>query len=188
MDLSLDLKLLERLSDRVRCLVTLEPGTTSPSVDGVAMQLVDAEDRVLGARALLPVVGRVSHRVSLEVELRADAALPADASLVLAAWSGRDGMQLRVPARPPPSLQSHLRGTQAPQGIDLSPVLAPEEGLRQRVEAVFPWVRTPLRRPDTAGVLEGREPIPSEDDLAERFDLGEDTAAWLRDLLDEDDV
>lgn len=187
MDLSLDLKLLERMDDRVRCEVTLSPEGSSPIVDGVALQLVDADDRPLGARALLPVSGRVAQRVSLEVELRADEPLAADASLVVVAWSGRDGIRVRVPARPPPSLESHVRGAQAPQGVDLSPVLAPEPELRDRLERSFPWVATPLRRPDVAGVLEGREPTPSEEELAERFDLGEDTAAWLRDLLDEEE-
>ncbi len=187
MDVSLDIRLLGRDADRVTCEITVTPTSSRALLDGAAVQLVDMAGGALGARSLLPLSGRLRGPVAMQVELRSEGDLPADALVVVAAWTGRDGVRLQVPARPPPTLHDFVRGSRAPQGVDLSPVLAADPALIARVETAFPWVTSPIRSGDAVAVLEGRESPPSASDLAETFDLHEDEASWLRDLLAEDD-
>lgn len=190
MDLTLELRVLSREADRIQCAVTLAPEASSAQVDGVAVQLVrplDGVDQPLGARALLPVAGRLDGPITLNIELRSEGPLPSDAWLVGAMWSGRDGLRTRVPARPPPSLRDYLRGRLAPTGVDLSPVLPADDAMMARVRQAFPWIDEPIHPSSKVALLEGVEPVPPASDLAERFDLGEEEASWLRDLLAEDD-
>lgn len=186
MDVELDIELEERREDRVRVAFRLAPGVRGARVEGAALRLVDAAGRELCPRMLLPIAGRVSAPLDFTVELRTCGVLPEGARIVAVAWSGRSQAQATCPADPSMRLRDHLTGARL--GVPAGPgLLEPvDDDLRARLERRFPWIAQPLRPPEVAGVLEAPDERGAAD-VVDGLGLDDDCAAWLKDLLDEDE-
>lgn len=187
MDVELQIELEERREDRVRVVFRLTPGGRSSRVEGAAIRLVDAGGQELCPRTLLPIAGRVAAPMSLSVELRSCGLLPEGARIEATAWSGRSQAQATCPADPYLRLRDHLRGARVGLPDDEVEIDEVSPELMDRLERRFPWLTQPLRPAEVAGVLEAADERTPEE-VAEGLGLDADCAAWLKDLLDEDDA
>lgn len=189
MDVHLEVRPEVRSTDRVSVCVRVVPDAAGARVDAVLLVLAEADGRPLGARALLPVPSVLDGPWTLRVELRADQPLPDSALVVGTVWQGAESERLSVPAVAPTTLREFVRGPRdaVPDAAEVT--LGPaSEAQCARLRDAFPWLDAPVRAGADAAVLEVRDDVPSAEDLAETLDLGADEAAWLRDLLADDEV
>lgn len=180
MPLTLTLCLDERAVDRVIASVHLAPETPGHAIEGVALQLFDAEGEPLSPKLLLPVAGALIGPLSSRVELRTDGRpIPAEAEVVVTAWWPGGQVQARRTTDPGTELAAHVRAEpeELPAAAELFEELDPAE--RARLVALFPWIVRPPPK-----VLELTADPPAAD-LADAYALDEEDAEWLASLADE---
>lgn len=185
--LSLLLRIEQRQPDRVRVSVLLAPTDDPVRLDGVALGLVDEDGEALSARLLLPVAGVLSQPMASTVELRAHDDIPEGSQIVGTAWTDSGEVDVSCPADPCPDLQDHMRGRRA-IGIHLTRRKGREHGLdeiepdeRCRLARVFAWLAPSA--PCAPRVVDGRSSIA--DEISDEFGLDEDTARFVRELMEE---
>lgn len=190
MDVDLQLELRGATGDRVEVTLRLAPDPEGARVelDGVAAHLESAAGDPLCARMLLPIAGALTGPLALEVELRADRPpMPEGARIVVGAWRGPEAWSVTAPAHPGVGLPQYVRavGWSLSEAEDtLLEVLDAEE--RQALAIRHPWIEAVIREPDGSRILEAADE-PDVDELQESLGLGAEDAAWLKDLLDEED-
>lgn len=188
-DLHFELRLEERMTDRVFVSVVLAPaGQDAAQVDGVAVRMLGREGEPLSTRHVLPISGALSQPMVSTVELRARGDIPPGAQVHGQAWRAEDQVEARCPCDPGTALGVHMRGRKTyplvPERHALEP-LEPEE--RAHLAQIFPWVNEPMVARESAGVLESSESTEEAvDDFCDQFDLGDEDAAFLKELLGED--
>lgn len=190
MDVDLQLELRGATGDRVEVAVRLAPTPDGARVelDGVAAHLESASGDPLCARMLLPISGALTGPLALEVELRADRPpMPEGARIVVGAWRGTEAWTVTVPAHPGVGLPQFVRSVGWPLADAEDTVLEALEPEDRRVLAArHPWIDAAIRAPDRSRILEASEE-PDVEELQDALGLGAEDAAWLKDLLDQDD-
>lgn len=188
MAVSVELDLVERQGDRVVVSLWLAPdGEEVTSLDGASVRLVDAAGEELCPRTQLPIAGGLHSTMALSVELRGSKPLPEGARVIALAWSQSETWEASCPADPYVRLADHMKGSciGLPDAADV--LLEPLSGsLRQRLESRWPWVAQSTRPAEVAGVIEAEAEPVTPDDIVDDLGLGEEDAAWLKDLLDEE--
>ena len=181
MSLDFQLCLDEREDARVFATVILIPDADTVSLDGVAVQLFDAEGNSLSSKLLLPVSGELVGPVSSRVELRSHAGIiPSGAQVVATAWWPGGHIHAQRCTDPGTTLHEHVlaSGRIALTDEDVLLDVLPEE--RERMVALFPW----MVRPRIPGSLE----LDVEEEAADVVDdlgLDDDDAEWLKNLMDQ---
>lgn len=191
LNLDFELSLEERSNEQVVVSVALAPITEPVVVEGVALQWKTGSGEPISARLLLPIAGTVSQPMVSSVVLHAFRPIEPGCRVVATAWSGTAQLESSIPTDPFTELEVHVRARKlVGAGLgdaDLEPLPHVE---RQRLAVRFPWIDEP-RIPKVAGELGVVDSTPSTDELvnevAEDFELDEESAAWLKELLDEDD-
>jgi len=189
--LSFELRVEERGADRVVVSVLLAPTAAAIQLDGVALQLHSRVGEPLGSRMLLPIAGELRHPMLSTVELRTADALPQGSKVVGTAWAGAEQRESSIPTDPFTELEVHLRARRR-----ISPI-EDERSLRRldRTERCalaknYPWVDEPRlpTTPSELAVVDDQETVDAFDDLVEDLGLDDESAAWLKELLDDDDA
>lgn len=169
----------EREDARVFATVILVPDC-SLTLDGVAVQLFDADGESLSSKLLLPVSGELVGPVSSRVELRSSSgAIPAGSQVIATAWWPGGHLQASRCTDPGTTLQAHALAEMAIAQTDEEVLLdvLPEE--REKMLALFPW----MVRPSSPKALEHEQSV---EDLGEDMGLDDEDAEWLKDLMNED--
>ena len=189
---SLELHLDERCTDRVFVSVTLSPTSddVAASIGGVSVQMFNRTGQVLGPRLLLPIAGALHQPMRSTVELRAMHGLPTGSRVVATAWWANGQLEATCPTDPWTELGTHMRGARllTPDDDEDLEHLTPTE--RARIAALFPWVDEPMLPPEPPAAF--FEPTPEDDPdafvdgIADQYGLDEESAEWLRELMDED--
>lgn len=191
--LDVDLTLEERGPDRVVVSVLLAPLDGEGCLDGLALQLYTPDDEPLGARMLLPLAGTVRQPMLSTVELRSvPTVIPPGSRVVGTAWRGSEQLDVSIPTDPGTAFEAHVRGHDIVTGgtaeAFLEPLLTEE---RETLARLYPWIDEPRvpRAPSAALEVVDHEPGLDEvvDDLVNDIGLDDESADWLRDLLDEPD-
>ncbi|MEN0066069.1 MAG: hypothetical protein AAGA48_28260 [Myxococcota bacterium] len=191
LNLEFELRLEERANEQVVVSVALAPNDEPVEIEGVALQWSTAEGEPISARLLLPIAGTVAQPMVSSVVLNAFRAIEPGCRVVATAWAGTTQIESSIPTDPFTELEVHVRGRK---------LVNPEEGERepkpldseerQRLMARYPWLAEP-RLPKVAGELGVVDSSSSTDDVvdevAENYELDEESAAWLKELLSEDD-
>lgn len=196
--MSFELRVVGRSADRVIVSVILDPGAGVVQVDGVAVQLASRRHEPLGPRLVLPISGAVSTLIGVQVELRANEALPPGALVTGALWWADGELRVNCSADPWTEIEAFVRGrhVDAPcqqKGLELRDdgdhdfeTLEPPE--RARLVRMLPWVDRvgpvcpPVLAVDDAPEAAPRDPIA---DVCDEFGLDEENAAFLRALLED---
>lgn len=188
--LTLDLRLEERESDRVRVSVCLSPDGGPQNVDGVALQLCTREGVCLGPRLLIPIGGQVVGPLTTSAELRSRTAIPDDSQVVAVAWWGSEEVEVTCPSDRGTCLEFHMRGRKRVPLPDHAVLRRLTKGERATLTALMPWVAEPLVLPDPTEI----EPVDTDetaeemaDEICAELGLDEDNARWLKELLTEED-
>jgi len=180
MSLEFQLCLDEREDARVFATVILIPTSTDLSLDGVALQLCDADGNTLSPKRLLPVSGQLLGPVSSRVELRSNqGAIPAGAQVIATAWWPGGHLQAQRCTDPGTTLKEHVlaKGRIALTDEDVLLDVLPEE--RDIMVSLFPWVAT---QPNQRMLeLEAQEDAHPCDDMG----LDDEDAEWLKNLMDQ---
>lgn len=191
--LEMELRLEQRGADRVVVSVLLAPAEGTVTVEGVALQLHSAQGDAIGARMLLPIAGTLAQPMLSTVELRTlSHDIPQGSRVVGTAWGGPHQLEITLPTDPGTAFEAHVRGHDivSAHGSSqyLEPLLPDERAL---FASLFPWIDEPRLPREAAGSLGVVDHEPDNDELVDDFaaDMGldEDSAEWLRDLLDEPD-
>ena len=189
--LTVELRLEARQVDRVTVSVRLAPIDDAGEVEGVALQLLTPDDEPLGARMLLPIAGRVTQAIRSTVELRSvPTDIPQGSRILGTAWNGPDQLDVTIPTDPGTDFEQHVRGrviiSALTRGRYLE-LLLPDE--RAVIAHHLPWIDEPRQPRASAGALGvvDHEPETAEvvADLADELGLDDDSAEWLKSLLDE---
>lgn len=186
-NVTFELRLEERRSDRVFVSVLLAPADSGASLDGVSVQLFRRDGEPAGPRLLLPISGALAQPMITTVELRAEGGvLPCDCRVVGQAWSDEAVVEASCPTDMWTELGSHVRGTRtvAAQPCGMLRRLDPAE--RARLACIFPWIaRTaPVH---TGDVLEPEDTQEEEiDAFCAEYGLEGDDAEFLKELLADD--
>ncbi len=188
MPLHIELKLEERHDDAVLVTVRVAPHQAQ-RVDGVAVELHDASGEAVSPRVLLPISGHLSEDVTTRAELRVQGTLPPDARVVATAWWGGDQVQTHCPCEWGSSLERFVLGEGLVRPGSRSELreLEPEE--RAAFGAMLPWLLGDPDRPPATLPVEAA-PVPREDlpeEVVSSLGLDEESAAWLKELLEEPD-
>lgn len=191
LNLDFELRLDERANDQVVVSVALAPRNEPVMIDGVALQWSTADGEPVSARMLLPIAGTVAQPMVSTVVLTAFRAIEPGCRVVATAWFGTSQRESSIPTDPFTELEVHVRGQKLidtnegdrePQRLS--------EAERVRFARTFPWVNDP-RLPRVAGKLAVVDSTPTTsevvDEVAEDFELDEESAAWLKELLSEDE-
>lgn len=181
MNVVCEVQLDERTADRVIVVVGLAPTAGPAHVDGVAVELVARNGESLGPRQLLPIHGALTGPITTRVELRAPGGreLPLGCTVVTTAWAGVDQTVTECPADPWTEFPTHVFGKRP---VPLESGRAPRtfqaatRADRARLAKKFPWMAVPPA-----------PPAPPTPDAFDDLGLDDDDAAFLRDLLDDDD-
>jgi hypothetical protein len=186
--LAFDIRLVERLPDRVVLAVRLAPHGGPVSIEGVAVELFNRARESLSPRLLLPIAGALQGELSVQVELRAKAAITTGAVIVGTAWSDKGQACAYCPADPSTELESHVRGRrcvgcECERANELEWLTGDE---RDRLIAAFPWIAPP-----TSPCLKTRvdEPVDVTDEvemICHELGIDAENAAFLRSLLEDD--
>lgn len=190
LDLHFELRLEERQTDRVFVSVVLAPLTEHPTaVDGVSVQMQDRAGDPLGARLVLPLSGEVAQPLLTTVEVRSRGEIPAAARVVGVAWKGSEQLDASCPCDPGTQLEVHMRGRSVIGLGTPRDLRSLDDEERAILGRLMPWVNEPAHAAtDAPAVVD--EPDPETDeivaDVAEQFDLDDEDAAFLKELLDED--
>lgn len=185
MEIGLDLRLEERLSDRVFVHLALSPHGEHVQVEGAAVQLVGPDGAAICPRQLVPISGMLTGPMMSLVELRWMAPeLPNGAQVEATVWSGSDCLRQRCPTTPGTCLRGHLLGgVLAPPDPDDVLLEVPTAEERAKAEAHLPWLKT-VRVAGDVHVIEMDEG-PSVDDIQASVGCGAKAAELLKDLLGE---
>jgi hypothetical protein len=192
--LSFELRIEERSPSRVMVSVLLAPEGESVRLDGVALQLVGRAGERLSTEVVLPIAGELRQAMLSTVELRAEGEIPQGAKVTGTAWCGCEQREAVLPTDPFTHLEVHLR---ARRRIAVNPKEVALERLdgdeRERLAREYPWIDDPRLPASVAelSVVENEEPLRDEellDELVDDLGLDSESAEWLKDLLDEDDV
>jgi hypothetical protein len=188
--LSFELRLEERLEDRVIVSVLLSPCGGPASVDGVAVELFSRDHESLSPRMLLPISGALYGPIAVKVELRSGRPIPAGAVVAGTAWWPTDSQCATVPADPYTELEAHMRGKRAVScRMTEEELVSLDRRERGRLAVLFPWIdRKPLCAKRAAAAID--EPLDVQDavdDISEELGLDEENTRWLRELLQEED-
>lgn len=191
LNLDFELRLEERVNEQVTVSVALAPSTDPVVIEGVALQWKTADGEPISARLLLPIAGRVAQPMVSSVVIHAFRAIEAGCRVVATAWAGPDQIESSIPTDPFTELEVHVRARKVvnPDDGDLDPVCL-SDNERARLVQCYPWLAEP-RISKVAGELGIVDSTPTVDavvnEVVEDFDLDEEAAAWLKDLLSEDD-
>lgn len=190
----IEVRLVERLTDRARVEVTLTPRADT-RVDGVAVELFSGECESLGHRVVLPIAGCLTSPVTVRAEVRSSGDLPPRAVIVATAWGGDTEVRAWCPADPWTAFEAHVRGKRCvkrqPESEDDDVIL---ESLTHRQQAnlgrAVPWL-TPKYTCKPCGSQRAFDVDSDErdavDDLSEELGLDPRDAVLLREILDERD-
>jgi len=192
LNLDFELRLEERANEQVGVSVALAPSSEPIAIEGVALQWKTAGGDPISARLLLPIAGMVSQPMVSSVVLHAFRPIEPGCRVVATAWAGTEQIESSIPTDPFTELEVHVRGRE---------LVNPDEGEREpmplsdteraRLVARYPWVSEP-RISRVAGELGVVDSTPSTndvvDEVAEEFELDDESAAWLKELLAEDDA
>lgn len=199
MPLAIEVRLIERLPDRARVLVTVTP-REDVVVDGLSVELFTDDCDSIGHRVELPVPATLSSPLVARAELRGDGALPPRAVVVASVW--RDGVETRAwcPADPWTAFEAHVRGRRS---LEVRAIPEDErilEGLvrgeRRALERMLPWVVTKATCTGACGDRTGPLDVPEGggccrdvvDEMTDELGLNASDAAFLREILDAEDV
>ncbi|HHO49836.1 MAG TPA: hypothetical protein ENK18_02945 [Deltaproteobacteria bacterium] len=172
--------------------VLLAPHGASTWIEGVALQLLAPGGEPLSARVLLPISGDLRHPMLSTLELIAHTEpIPQGSRVSGTAWAGTDQIETTVPTDPFTELEVHMRARRRidPDGDDRDlRLLSAEE--RALIAQDFPWIDEP-RLPLAVGELGVVEGGPSEeealDELIGELGIDEESAEWLKELLEEEE-
>lgn len=190
--LNFELRLEERSEARALVSVLLAPSEASTLIEGVALQLVAPGGEPLSPRVLLPIAGELQHPMLSTLELIAHTELiPQGSRIVGTAWAGTEQIEAAIPTDPFTELEVHMRARRRidPDEDDRRLLrLSAEE--RAVIALDFPWIDEP-RVPvgiGELGVVEG-EPSAEEalDEFLDEMGIDEDSAEWLKELLEEEE-
>ena len=189
-DIEFDIQLEERLTDRVFVSVVLGPQHEPVQIDGAAVEIVRLGNAV-SPRLLLPIVGTLGQPIGTTVELRALGPIPSGARVVATAWAGSSRVEVSCPCDPWTELEVHMRGTRLVALNDRGPQIRSLRIHERRVIAkLFPWVDEPVRKREEPDNMVVEADDPREEDLVgdiqDHYDLDDEDAAFLRELLDEE--
>ena len=167
----------EREDARVFATVILVPDQAL-TLEGVAVQLFDADGESLSSKLLLPVSGDLVGPVSSRVELRSRRGeIPVGSQVIATAWWPGGHVQASRCTDAGTTLQAHALAEtligQTDEEVLLD--LLPEE--REQMVALFPWVVRPSSK-----ALEHEQ---TAEDLGEDMGLDDADAEWLKDLMNE---
>ena len=191
-ELTFELRLEERRSDRVYVAVVLAPPTDRPvPIEGVAVQLFQRSGEAGSSRLLLPIAGTLTQPMISTVELRAHGGhLPNGSRVVGTVWNAQLQSEATCPADMWTELESHVRGTRIvhPRSAEVE-MRALRTVERARLASTFPWLGRPVVVPFD-GVLEPEEPQIEEelDALCAEYGLCGEEADFLKELLTEDEI
>lgn len=180
MAIDFQLCLDQREDARVFATVILVPNANL-MLDGVAVQLFDADGESLSSKLLLPVSGQLVGPVSSRVELRSRTGeIPPGSEVIATAWWDGEQVQARRCTDAGTTLQAHTLATGRIALSDdevLLDVLAEE---RDAMIALFPWMVRPAK-------IKALEHEVSAEDLGEDLGLDDADAEWLKDLMDDEE-
>lgn len=192
MSMSIEVRLVERLSDRARVEVTLTPREET-RVDGVAVELFTGECELLGHRVVLPIAGCLTSAVTVRAEVRSTGELPPRAVIVATAW--RDGAEVRAwcPADPWSAFEAHVRGKRC---VKRQPTSEEDDVIleslnrkqHKRLGCTIPWLAP--KHACTPGAATGPFDVETDepdmiDDLSEELGLDPRDTDLLRQILDD---
>ena len=192
MSMSIEVRLVERLSDRARVEVTLTPREET-RIDGLAVELFTGECESLGHRVVLPIAGCLTSAVTVRAEVRSAGGLPPRAVIVATAW--RDGAEMRAwcPADPWSAFEAHVRGKrclnrQAPAEDDDVILESLTRRQHKRLGSAIPWLAP--KHACTPCAAQGPFDVATDepdaiDDLSEELGLDPRDADLLRQILDD---
>lgn len=196
MSIRLELEVVERFPHRVVLSVVLTP-EDPVSVEGVSVELLDRDQQCLAPRLQLPISGQLSGPLATRCELRSVEPIPDSARVVAQVWAGEHSTRLIAPTEPCTGLVNHIWGIGRlqPRTNRKLRSLTPEQVAV--FARSFPWLRE--GRPECAcpphhsAIVDAREaglpdlhPTVDDDDvddLAAAFDLSEEDADFLRELM-----
>ncbi|NCG19344.1 MAG: hypothetical protein GWP91_10085 [Rhodobacterales bacterium] len=197
LNLHFELRLEERQPERVYVSVVLAPAVPGlASVQGVTVQLHHRAGEPLGTQLLLPIHGDLGQPMVSTVELRSRAPIPPGAVVVGTAWKGNEQIEATCPCDPGTELQVHMRGDRVVAMAPTSDVLLELScDERIRMARAFPWIElAPCRRSPPESTVMESEPVEPQvstdadfdtDGVAAEFDLSDEDAAFLKDLMGE---
>ena len=183
MNVVCEVQLDERCEDRVTVIIGLAPSGEAAVVDGVAVELVGRSGESLGPRQLLPIHGALTGPITTRVELRASGGgdIPLGCTVVATIWSGVEQTVTECTADPWTEFPTHVFGKRpVPLESSRTPgtFASATRADRARLAKTFPWMTVPPPPPP---------PPKPDDDLFDDLGLDYDDAAFLRDLLVDDD-
>ena len=191
---SLELRLQERLPERIFLTVCLQCVGAAVSIEGVTVEwLTQDREHRLAPRLLLPISGTLVGPLVTEVVLRSHTEVPRGSVLVGTAWWASDQVQCVCPADHGTELKNHMRGS-AHQLNDPYRQLALRkltEVDRARLTRHLPWVDTwklPVQRNPDEEETEEIDTSMLLQEISGEFGLDEDTVEWLSQLFDEEDL
>ncbi len=187
----IEVRLIERFSDRARVEVTLTPREDT-RVDGVAVELFSGECESLGHRVVLPIAGTLTSPVTVRAEVRSEGDLPPRAVIVATAWREDSEVRAWCPADPWSAFEAHVRGKRCvkhqPPTDDDDVILESLSRCQQgTLGRAVPWltpkyVCTPCAAQGPFDVdTDERDPVH---DLSEELGLDSRDADLLRAILD----
>lgn len=185
MAVAFELRVEDRLADRVIVSVQVKPSGEAVAVEGIAVELFSRTDESLSSRVLLPVSGLLNAAVGVRVEVRASAPIPHGATVVGTAWWEGGMATVRCPTDPGTELEAHMRGRRTALLCGRDEFLESMSDREwQTLACAFPWLsRVAAHRID--------RPIDANtqslaDEVTDELDLDPESAEWLRELLKED--
>lgn len=193
MPLSLQLRVDERLDDRIHVSVALAPEDAPHHIDGAAVELITWQGERLSHRVMLPISGTIGGPIATRVELRCMDAIPYGAMVRGTAWWGSEQLEVTISAELFTGLESHARGTPhiaLADALTLDSLTAVE---REALGTHFPWTHD-FKRPgsppedDEPNILDETTEEERIDDFCDELGLDAESAEWLRELLDEDET
>jgi len=157
---------------------------------GLSARLSAADGRPISPKTVLMTDAALtagSHKLCGSITC--EGPVPEGARVVVKAWNDGHVQRVASPATPAPALRRHVcEATQhcTPEQVELRAMSA---GEAERLTARFPWLAEPLRADP---VQEDALTIEMKLDQGEcpfkdEFDLDDDTADWLQNLLDEEE-
>lgn len=188
----LDLRVVDRELDRVQVTLRIAPSTGPAPLEGVSIELTDADGAQLSPRLQLPLSGELSTPVATVVELRTHTGkpLPRDAQVLAKAWHGAEEVRHHCPAERCRGLETHVAGAAACFMLSERELAFPlDEDEARALLKRHPWIRN-LRaafQKDHGPEALPIDPEPNSQQIADELGLEGEEAEWLKELLDCDD-
>ena len=196
MSIRLELEIVERFPHRVVLRVVLTP-EDPVLVEGVFVELLDRDQNNLAPRLQLPISGQLSGPLATRCELRSVEPIPDSARVVAQVWAGEHSTRLVAPTEPCTGLVNHIWGIGRlqPRSDRKLRSLTPEQV--KLFAGAFPFLHEPRPEcacpPHNTAIVDAREAgVPDlkpsaddddVDDLAAEFDLSDEDAEFLRELM-----